>query len=71
MKMQKAKRLTDGTPVSLRVHPDLLREADALVDLLAVDPALCTIAGGASRSSVLRIALVRGLEVLKKELGKS
>jgi len=64
----KAGKLTDS-PVTIRVHPDLLLTADDLVHALAADPELSTEAGGANRSSVLRLALVRGLRVLRKELG--
>lgn len=67
--MTKAAKMSD-TPVSLRVHTRLIADADALVPLLAEDAELATIAGGANRSAVLRLALVEGLKVLRRRWSK-
>lgn len=64
-KTEKAAKMTE-TPVSIRVHARLLADADALVPMLADDPELATIAGGANRSAVMRLALVEGLKVLRR-----
>jgi len=60
-------KLTE-TPITLRVHPKLLDEVDQIAERLADDPDACTLAGGASRSHVLRVAIVEGLRVLRRKL---
>jgi len=58
------------TPVTIRMPADLLAQADELVDALKADPTLAAVTGGRmSRSAVLRLAVVRGLEALKAQYG--
>lgn len=68
-KPEKAAKMTE-TPVSIRMHPRLLDDADELVPMLADDPELSTVAGGANRSAVLRLALVEGLKLLRRRWSK-
>lgn len=48
----------------LRLPPDLVEWADRLVPLVAADPKMAAV-GRVTRSSVLRLALVKGLESLE------
>jgi hypothetical protein len=50
----------------LRLPPDLVEWADRLVPLVANDPKVAAI-GRVTRSSVIRMALVRGLETLESQ----
>lgn len=59
--------LTD-TPISLRLTPDLVERAEALVTPMGNDTSLVTITGGrVKRSTVLRLAVLRGIEVLEQQ----
>lgn len=53
--------------LSLRLDPELVARADALVERLERDPVLAAASGNVSRSTVLRLALVRGLRELERE----
>lgn len=54
--------------LNLRLSSDLVQRADRLVDRLAADPRVAALVGTKpSRSAVLRLAIVRGLEVLEAE----
>ena len=55
-----------GSLVGLRVAPDILKRADKLLPKLAGDRTLATV-GRITRSTVLKLALVRGLDVLEAE----
>lgn len=52
--------------VALRLPADLVERADALVNRVADDPQLAGL-GRVTRSSVLRLALAKGLDVLDQE----
>lgn len=51
---------------SIRVQPELLERADALIPHLG-KLAIAAASGELVRSDVLRIALIRGLEALERE----
>ena len=53
---------------TLRLQPALLARAEALVPLLADDTRLAGL-GTVTRSTVLRVALARGLDALEAEYG--
>lgn len=53
--------------MSLRIPVDALSRADRLAERLAADPRVAALAGKPSRAAVLRLAIVRGLEVLEAE----
>jgi len=53
--------------IALRVPPDLLRRADALKGSLARDATLAAVLGRITRTTVLRLALTRGLDLLEQE----
>jgi uncharacterized protein (TIGR02266 family) len=55
--------------VSVRLPRELLRRADKLIPRLKADDALNPFGLRASRSAVLRMALVRGLAVLEERYG--
>jgi uncharacterized protein (TIGR02266 family) len=55
--------------VSVRLPRELLRRADKLIPKLKADDALNPFGLRASRSAVLRVALVRGLAVLEERYG--
>jgi hypothetical protein len=52
----------------LRLPPELVRWADRLLPLMTRDPRV-TAVGRVTRSSVLRMALVQGLECLERQYG--
>ncbi len=56
-------------PIQLRLPQSIVGRADALLALLLEDPAL-TAMGRVTRTSVLRLAILRGLEVLENERWK-
>ena len=53
--------------VALRIEQDYLDRADALVSLMESIPALAAMR--ITRAAVMRMAIVRGLEVLEEEHG--
>lgn len=54
-------------PVSLRIPASLLEAADALIPVLGEDPEIRAILGGPPpRAAVLRLALVAGLDALRR-----
>lgn len=55
--------------VSLRLHRQVLARADALVSWVAESPVRCP-TGEASRSDVLREAVLRGLQSIEDERRK-
>jgi hypothetical protein len=59
----------DEVPTSVRLPADLVRRLDALIPRLERVPALAAL-GPLTRSKVLRLALVRGVETLEVEHGK-
>ena len=59
--------LKNGVPV--RVPAELLARIDLLLPLLREDPELTT-TGRVSRSSIVRLAVLRGVEVLERRTAK-
>jgi hypothetical protein len=57
----------DSTLV-LKVHPSMLRRADALQSTLAASPQFQAM-GRLTRSAVIRLAILKGLEALEGEVG--
>jgi hypothetical protein len=57
-------------PTQLRLPRDLLRRAEALVPVLAEDPELRAL-GRMTKTAVLRLALVHGLEALEQRYRRS
>jgi hypothetical protein len=55
-----------GEQISLRVPAEALRRADQLVPKLVSDQTLAAVAR-VTRSTVLKLALMRGLDVLERE----
>jgi hypothetical protein len=55
-----------GKLVAIRVAPDILRRADKLLPKIAGDRTLATV-GRITRSTVLKLALMRGLDALEQE----
>lgn len=55
-----------GVPVSVRVPPDLAKRLDRLVPKLSKDRAFATL-GIINKSAVVKLALLRGVEVLEQE----
>ena len=55
-----------GVPISVRVPKDLVDRLDRLVPKLGKDPAWQTL-GIVSRSSAIKLALLRGVEALEKQ----
>jgi hypothetical protein len=63
--MTQSKRLPKHTALSVRLADDILKELDKLrITLATPGLTLC-------RVDVLRVALVRGIEVLKKEMPRA
>lgn len=58
-----------GVPVSVRVPPELARRMDKLVPKIAKDPTVATL-GIVTRSTMVKLALLKGVEVLEAEYGK-
>lgn len=59
-------RRIPGKPISFRVPPEALRRADALTPRIARNRTVAAL-GGVTRSTVLKLALMRGLDVLEQE----
>lgn len=56
------------TPVvSMRLPDEVTRRADALVEALAERDEFRAAAGGVTRSTVIRLAILRGLDALEAE----
>ena len=55
-----------GVPVSVRIPPELARRLDRLVPKLAKNTSLTTL-GIITKSSVVKLALLRGVEALEPE----
>ena len=53
--------------VTLRVSRELLARTDALRKLLDRDPEVAGVYGSPSRATLLRLAILRGLEVLERK----
>lgn len=66
----KRQRIPVALSVSIKLGPDILQEADELVPVLRQDAKLRA-SGRVSRSSVLRLALLEGMAVLRKTYGKT
>jgi hypothetical protein len=60
--------MNDKAQTALRIELELLNRAASLVPVLRRDP-LVRALGQVSRSSVLRIALAKGLDLLEKQTG--
>ncbi|MBX3027780.1 hypothetical protein KF840_23035 [bacterium] len=58
-----------GVPVSVRIPPELARRLDRLVPKLAKNQSLTTL-GIITKSSVVKLALLRGVEALEAEYSK-
>jgi hypothetical protein len=63
--MRERLRRLGERPVTLRLPPDLLERAERLLPGLGRDPRLSALAS-LSRSQVLRLALLEGLQVLER-----
>ena len=59
-------RTDAGTQIALRVPPQALKRADALIAKLARDTTIAAL-GQVTRSTVLKVALMRGIELLEHE----
>lgn len=59
----------DEIPTSVRLPADLVKRLDALIPKLERVPALAAL-GALTRSKVLRLALVRGVDALEAEHSK-
>lgn len=57
--------------VNLRLPHDLLERAEHLAPALAADPTLAAAGRGATRATVLRLAIVHGLNALEAQFGKA
>jgi hypothetical protein len=55
-----------GTPVSVRVPEDLARRLDKLISKVGKDPDVATL-GKVTRSSIVKLALLRGVAALEAE----
>ncbi len=55
-----------GPLLSVRVSPELLKRADKLIARVGRDTAVTTI-GRVTRSTIIKLALVRGLDALEQE----
>ncbi len=62
MTMQKDQQLT------MRISVDYLNRAQALIPLVQQDPA-ASVYGRISRASILRLAMLKGLELLEEKYG--
>ena len=60
--------MNNKAQTALRIELDLLNRAELLVPVLRQDP-LVRALGQVSRSSVLRVALAKGLDLLEQETG--
>jgi len=58
--------MSDSTIITLRLPQSLVDRADALIESLALDEE-AVLLGRASRSIVLRLALLRGLEQIEAQ----
>ena len=58
-------RAAEPTQIALRVSSDVVERADTLVAIVSRDPRLAI--GRVTRSSLLKLALLRGLESLEQE----
>jgi hypothetical protein len=58
--------MPNDTQTGLRLPVDLLKRVDEVTDALNRDPETA-LRGGMSRSDVMRLALVRGLEAIEKQ----
>lgn len=54
--------------INARIDSKLLEEIDSLIPLLAEQPMIRDVGARASRSMVIRAALVRGVATLRQEL---
>ncbi|MBN1961709.1 MAG: hypothetical protein JW841_12260 [Deltaproteobacteria bacterium] len=59
--------MKNETQIAVRIPHDLLERADKLVKPMSKRADLRVWGGKVSRSNVLRLALLKGLEVLEKE----
>jgi hypothetical protein len=60
--------MANDTAISLRLPEVILQRADELIDAMARDAELATIVGGkVTRSTVIRVALLRGLRSLEED----
>lgn len=58
--------MADGVQISIRVPKDALKRAETLRSKVAKDKTLAAV-GKVTRSTVLRLAFMRGLEALERE----
>jgi hypothetical protein len=61
--------MSDSTIITLRLPQSLVDRADALIDALAQDEEALLL-GRVSRSIVLRLAVLRGLETLEAQVSE-
>lgn len=57
---------TQTTPIKLPIA--LLERVDALLPRVEADPRLSALVGRRSRTALVRLAILRGLEILEREL---
>ncbi len=67
--LEEKETMPNDAAINLRVPKDVLSRADALMPALAQDPMLQAAGRGVSRSVVLRLAVLRGLDSLEAEYG--
>lgn len=58
--------MVEMATIPVRIPEDLLQQADDLIPAIQGDHHLHAVAGRISRSSVLRLAIVEGIGVLRK-----
>jgi len=60
--------MAKDAPISLRIPEPILERADGLVPVLGEDAELLMVVGGkVTRSTVLRVALLRGIKALESD----
>jgi hypothetical protein len=57
---------TGKTPTQIRLTRDLLKRADALIEVMVADPEVRAL-GMPTRTAVLRLAIARGLKDLERQ----
>jgi len=60
----------DNRRAPVKLPPDLLDRAEALVPLVLADPELSATMGRVSRAGVIRVALLKGLTEMEKQAAK-
>ena len=61
-----AEKQKRGVPIAVRVPPEMVKRLDRLLPKVSKDRAISTF-GQVTRSSVVKLALLRGIETLENE----